>query len=166
MDAMHVVLLVLALIGAGAAVWFGMRAARLGAEVVSAATRAERAEGEGSALRGEVARLAGAANAWENRAIALEKDVESQAKAHEADVRRVQDVARAQMEAVEERERRMKEDFALFEAKMQQSFKALAGDALKSSTGEFLKLADQKFAGLQQASAGELDKSGRPLSSS
>jgi DNA recombination protein RmuC len=83
---------------------------------------------------------------------------ESQAKAHEADVRRVQDVARAQMEAVEERERRMKEDFALFEAKMQQSFKALAGDALKSSTGEFLKLADQKFAGLQQASAGELDK--------
>lgn len=158
MDAMHVVLLVLALIGAGAAVWFGMRAARLGAEVVSAATRAERAEGEGVSLRGEVARLTGAVNAWENKAIALEKDVEAQAKAHGAEVRRVQDVARAQMEAVEDRERRMKEDFALFEAKMQQSFKALAGDALKSSTGEFLKLADQKFSGLQQASAGELDK--------
>ncbi len=158
MDAMHVVLLACALIAGAAAVWFGMRSARLGAEVVSAGSRAERAEADGEAMRAEAVRLVAAHNAQENRVIALEKDLASAREAHGAEVRRVQEVARAQMQAVEERERQVREDFALFEGKMQQSFKALAGDALKSSTGEFLKLADQKFSGLAQQSAGELDK--------
>lgn len=109
-------------------------------------------------MREEAGRLSAACNAQENRVIALERDLAAGVREHGAELRRVQDVARAQVEAVEERERRMQEDFALFEAKMQQSFKTLAGDALRSSTGDFLRLANESLARQTQAGAGELEK--------
>ncbi len=138
--------------------WFGMRSARLGAEVGAAWTRAEKAEGEGVSLRAEVGRLESANSALESRGIELEKDIEAARAAHEAEVRRVQDVAREQMRAVEGEKKRMQEDFAQFEVKMQQTFKNLAGDALKGSNEQFLKLAGETIAKQTQAGASDLEQ--------
>jgi DNA recombination protein RmuC len=162
MDALHLVLLVLTLLGFGAAVWMGMRASALVVEARGAATRAERAEAEHAGLRAHAEEVRERCAGLESRNVALAHDLEAVRREHAQEVQRVQDVAGAHVRGVEERERRMREDFGLMEAKftglVQQQFKALAGEALKGSTDEFLKLAGEKFAGLQRANQGELEQ--------
>ncbi len=59
---------------------------------------------------------------------------------------------------LKENEARFQDALKKADAAAQQTFKALAGDTLKNATDEFLKRAEQTFAGKQKDASTELDK--------
>jgi DNA recombination protein RmuC len=155
---MHVLLLIVALLAGLVAAWMAVRASALRVTALSERARAERTEHDYTQARAQLETLGRERNEFENRSIALEKDLHAARTGHEEEFRRVREVAEEKLAGVQERERRIREDFALFEQKMQQSFKALAGDALRGNTTEFMKLAGETLSRQTLAGAGELDK--------
>jgi DNA recombination protein RmuC len=169
MDAMHAVLAAAAVVLGVAAAWLGWKLAQASASGAVDRERATRAERDAAAategaerLRGELALAVERAAQLDHRVRLLEAELESQAKLHAAELDKAQRIAQTSVEAAETREREFRKEIAerdrQTELRLRDAFRALAGEALKSSNEEFLKLAEQRFAALSLAGSAELEK--------
>lgn len=169
-----VVVAVLALVLLGVALWLGMGRARLAAEVAAAQSRRESAETERDAARAEVRRLmdlerqvsARLAELGAEKA-ALTEQLDAAVKAHHADRNHLYEKLETETGALDQRWRakvdelekitaervasvnrerdQIKASLAQFEQKFRDVFGALASDALKASSQQFLTLATQQL---------------------
>lgn len=189
MTVVVIVLAVLVLALAGVALVMGMGRAKVAAELAATAARRESAEAERDAARAEVQRLAayertmsarlaelGAENA------ALAEQLDAAVKAHQTDRNHLYEKLesetgaldqqwRARLDELEKvtaervasvnRERdQIKASLALFEQKFRDVFGALASDALKASSQQFLTLATQQL----EAKRAAVDELVKPIS--
>lgn len=138
LDALHIVLLVLAAAGGGAALWFATRA-RPGTAGLTMELQREREER--AALKSELAEQRA-------RAEAAERKVEAQA------------AAMKEREAGLVRER---EQMAKVQADGEQRFKALADAALLKSQQQFVQIADETLKKHKEGAQGELGKMLKPI---
>lgn len=181
MDTLNVVLLVAALAAGAAAIVLLMALlvtrGRAGAEL--AAARASLAGVEDRAGRGE-SELAQARRllaeeterrervhgdlsernkSLELRAAELEHELEARLASHREELIKAQDIQRAQLRALEQRERDLEAKLTEYRKDAADTFRSLASEALKHSSTSFLELAKQSFAAEQARAKGEIDQS-------
>jgi DNA recombination protein RmuC len=118
-----------------------------------------------------IALLAGLGLGWAMARTAGRRALDDAASAHEHTFRALQDASTTAM-AVREENAQLRADLAHqqqvvpqqlallqhAEAQLKASFDALASTALRASTDEFLKLADQKLGNVQKEAIGQIDK--------
>jgi len=131
-----VVVAVLAALVIGSVLGWVLAASRERARTVAAESRAEAILERRDELEAEVEELARARG-----------ELERQAAAAEADVRNAREQLDAQKAFVESSRK-----------ELENSFKALASDALEGSSRQFLKLAEQRWETTREEAAGELEK--------
>lgn len=146
MEPLTIVFGVIAVLGVGATVWLLLDRSRVAGRVASADAQAARAE-EAQAARDE--------------SIAeLRQEIEALESARDASSARVLELSeslsalRERLASAEEMRRQIEAD----RAQLKESFKALASDALKSSSADFMQLARTAFEGAHKAGQMELDK--------
>ncbi|MBX3357921.1 MAG: DNA recombination protein RmuC [Phycisphaeraceae bacterium] len=176
LDVLHVVLGVVAGVGAAGVVWLLIERGRLQSDAAGARAERDGARAEAEQAREELRRALGALEDARGTAAALREEraqlverSQGDREGYEAEISRVEEVARERLEAAErvhrerlEATRQAKEaierTLAQVEEKFQKVFGSLAADALKASTSEFLKLAEQSFEVKSKAAEGELEK--------
>ncbi|MCC6677238.1 MAG: DNA recombination protein RmuC [Phycisphaerales bacterium] len=177
MDTLHVVLLIAALVAGAAAIALLIARGRGAADtavarasLAAADARAARAEAELAEARrllaDETARreklhadLSERNHALELRAAQLDQELEARLAGHREELIKAQEIYRAQLTALEQRERDLETKLAEYRKDAADTFRALASDALKHSSTSFLELAKQSFAAEQARAKGELDQS-------
>lgn len=184
LDAGHVILLVVALAGLGVAGGLLLARGRALAQAAAAQTEAAAARADAQRIEMERARLeadlgaerAGRAEDVSRREARiedlsarnhmleiaraqLEKDLDATMAQARADLARAQEVYHEQVKAHEQRERDLQTRMAQADQRAEQTFKALAADALKQTSTSFLELAKQTFATEQERARGELEQS-------
>lgn len=191
MDAVVIVIVVLGVLAVGgcaAAVWLAALRGRAAAEAAGERARAEGAEREREALRGETSRMEGllseargtTARLGEQRAtleaqLCAERESHlSQQKAaeaqHQVSVRELEErltaeiahaekIAQAKLDSVEREKKAIQEHLSHTEARFRDVFGNLAGEALKANREQFLTLAEQKL----EAKRGAVDELVKPI---
>ncbi len=175
MDALHYVLMALALLLGSAFVWMlnakGRHAARAaGAEARAHAAEAERAraecQGEERAREGarllaeresDVERLEAALNERVVECTRLMGEIDADRARHDAELRRQADLAAEQARSLEDREATFRAEIGRRELAMRDTFRSLAAESLSASSADFLKLAEQRLSAQRQAHEAELD---------
>jgi DNA recombination protein RmuC len=158
-----------ALAGAGAVVWFLVERGRLLGAVGEAAARVEAGEGERARLAGElgeaqarVGDMAARNQGLEVKVVQLEEELAGAMRLHQAELVRVQDLARENVSSAERREREFRDEVrqrdVKRDAEMREAFAALSAETLSRSTQEFLKLAESKLSAAQKQGEQELEK--------
>lgn len=165
MDALHVVLALMAVGGAAAAVVLGVRYAAARGEARALAERAGRAESESLRAADEARASAAQVDALSERnrslevgAMALQKDLERVKAESIAELESVENLNREREEARSRSEQQFREDTARQIEELKHTFRALAGQALSTSTQDFLKLAREQFEKHTGAAGADLEK--------
>lgn len=168
MNALLIVLGLATLGLAGVAVWLAMGRGRLAAEAARAVELASLLDRERE-MRGAaercVAELKAERAALEGRhrvevskqAELFEERFEAQERAHEAALRQKQLVLDEREQGLRSRQEMFEKEVAATRERMKAEFGDLAGRALATTTEEFIKRADQKFAQHQQSANASLE---------
>lgn len=177
MDIGHLVLFAVALAAAVAAIVLAIARGRAAAHAAAARAALDRGDAEfrraqtelGAArqqLMDETARrerevgdLAERGRAQEIARARLEEELEAALAQHRGELEKAQEIYLAQVKSLEHRERDLQSKFAEIDQRVAQTFKALASDALKSSSTSFLELAKESLAAQQTKARGELEQS-------
>jgi len=180
MDPITIVLVVLLVGAAGVAGWLFLERGRLLAVAAEARGLAAAAEGEAQRVKGERdaerERMAGEAlglrqrieesmgqiTSLEVEATRLSEQVRSQGEMNEMELAKHRELFRERLAALEENkaalEGQVRERMAELNRKFEDTFKALATDALKSSQQDFFKLAQKTFEVEREKAQAEMDK--------
>lgn len=180
MDAVSIVLGLLLLAVLGAAAWLFIDRGRLmaaaadaraklaAAEADTARAREEhraerrRLEDDAAGLRRRIDEQGGHITALEVEATRLTEQVRADGEKHALELAKHEELFRQRLAAIQEQratlESQLRERMAELNRKFEDTFKALAGDALKSSQQDFFKLAQKTFEVEREKSAAELEK--------
>ncbi|MCW5765742.1 MAG: DNA recombination protein RmuC [Phycisphaeraceae bacterium] len=116
----------------------------------------------GKALAAQTARLEAEVRAREadgaEAARALQDALDAERRVHREQSERERQVNEERLAAVARSRQEIEQRLAQFETKMRETFSALAGETLRSTTGEFLKLADQKLAAKATEATADLEQ--------
>jgi DNA recombination protein RmuC len=158
MEIMAIVLGVLVLAAGGAAAWLAVGRARLAAE--AAAARAESAErlAETGRLRSEAEARAAEADRIREELNEAKSDLRAAEERHRGELSRATAMMDERESSLRLREKELREWVSSRTEEFRNAFAALSGEALKSASGEFLRLAEERMKAQQQAGAAELDK--------
>lgn len=157
MESLTIILILFALATA-AAVWLGLSRPRLVGE--AAAARAEAAERLETVRRLSAALEEREADLTRVKEELTEARVELRAgeERHKGELGRVSAMMDEREGALRAKEKELREWVSQRSEDFRNAFAALSGEALKSASGEFLKLAEERMKAQQQAGAAELDK--------
>lgn len=124
----------------------------------------QRAEGARSAAEARNAELAKQLEAQFARAadlgaecVRLEEQLDAEQKRHQIEVESEREKLAQRERDFEERKRELEKRVTEMQKQAADTFRALAGDALKNSSAEFLKLAEERFKALGQAGQHDLE---------
>ncbi len=165
MDALHIVLAVMAAAGGAGAVVLGVRFAAARGEARAAGERAGRAEAEAVRLaeevrqRGELLEAAGERHrALELSTLSLQKDLERVKADAASELQQAEELFRERVQAMEASQRQFRESTQEQMTQLKATFESLAGRALSTSTQDFLKLAREQFEKHSGTAGADLEK--------
>lgn len=172
MSAMELVLLGLALLLAGALAWAMLALGRARATAASAMTEAGAARAERDGARAEVARVrqeldetrresqvrADQLGSTMQELATRDAELRAERVGREEDERDHQEMLRRERQAAAEHREDLEKRLSQAHAQLEEKFKALAGDALRRSADDLLKLADERFKQQQTSHAAEMHK--------
>lgn len=138
--------------------WALIGRASLGARGEAQAAEAERIRAELRLAWERVEEERRAAAAQNRRIAELEADIESARVLHRAEQDSRDRLHAEQLRAVEMREQQLRTEVAQGRQSLQDAFRSLVPGALKEATGEFLKLADERFKAQRVESANDLEQ--------
>jgi DNA recombination protein RmuC len=148
-----------------ACVWLLVGRARLLALAAAADATSQAAQADRDRLSADLAATqskledAGGRNqALSRTVVILEQEQDAAAQRHHAELLKAREIMNEQLKAVEQRERDLKERLAALDARVSETFKGLAADALKNSSTEFLKLAKESLAAEQAQARADIEK--------
>jgi len=163
MDALHVALTIVSVVSGGLAAWFGRRVFRSQADVALHAAASARFQDEArsereraEALAMKVDELREEANACENRAVALQKDLEAATRSHGQAIEHERQQYLLKERELSKRLEEQREHMARRDAELAERFKALAADALKGANEELLKIAKERIGAEHSKGAAQL----------
>lgn len=164
-----IVLAVVLAVVAVVAGWLFIERGRLLAAVAEARGRSGAAEGERSRLEEEAAGLRRRVEELSARGTELEveetrlrEQMRAEGELHRAELEKYEELYRTRVRALEQQrdamEEQIRERMAELNKKFEDTFKALATDALKSSQQDFFKLAQKTFEVEREKAQSELEK--------
>lgn len=169
MDPITIILALLLVGAAGLAAWLFVERGRLLAGAAEARATTAAAEGERARVAAEAAELrrrldeaAGRVSSLEVEETRLREQARAEGELHRAELEKYEELYRTRLRALEQQrealEEQVRERMAELNKKFEDTFKALATDALKSSQQDFFKLAQKTFEVERERAQAELDK--------
>lgn len=166
MNTLDLVLLIALVLAGGAAIAMAILRGRAASEAAAARAsldaaegRAGRAEADLAAARDQLRDVTERGQRQEISRAQLEKELEGALAAHRVELEKAQEIYRAQLRALEQREQALEQRLAQYRQDAADTFKSLAAEALKHSSTSFLELAKQSLATEQAKAKGELEQS-------